>query len=151
MEPSPVGDGHGAVCDCARHTPKRAHAAKPGVWSSFLPLLACAVCPACLATYTKLLSLVGVSVGLDEAAHQLLMAVALIVSVGVSAWRSWRTGRAWPLLVATCGSTLVAAGHLLGDIHAVEWAGVLVLLIGGLSEHFRLRRQAAVAPLLHGS
>lgn len=121
------------------------------MWSAVLPLLACAVCPACLATYTKLFSLVGVSLGLDEAAHQLLLAVALVISVGVSAWRSWRTGRAWPLLVAACGSALVAAGHLLGDLHALEWAGVLVLLAGGLSEHVRLRRRAAVAPLLHGN
>jgi hypothetical protein len=151
MESSPLGHGHGSACDCGRHPPKRAHEAKPGVWSALLPLLACAVCPACLATYTKLLSLVGVSLGLDEAAHQLLMAVALVISVAVSAWRSWRTGRAWPLLVATCGSALVAAGHLLGDLHALEWAGVLVLLAGALSEHVRLRRQAAVAPLLHGN
>jgi len=106
-------------------------------------MLACAVCPACLATYTKLLSLAGVSIGFDEALHQLLMAVALTVSVGVSAWRSWRTGRAWPVLLAVGGSALVAGGHLLGDLHAVEWAGVLVLLAGGVSEHFRLRRRVA--------
>lgn len=110
-----------------------------------LPILACAVCPACIATYTKVLSLVGVSLGFDTAVHQLLMAAALVVSVGVSAWRSWRTGRVWPLLVALCGATLVAGGHLLSDLHAVEWAGVLVLLGGGLVEHVRLRRRAALS------
>jgi hypothetical protein len=115
-----------------------------------LPVLACAVCPACLATYTKVLSLVGVSFGFDEALHDVLMAGALTVSVGVSAWRSWRTGRAWPLLLALGGSALVAGGHLLGELHVLEWAGVLVLLIGGLSEHFRLRRRV-VTPVLQGS
>jgi hypothetical protein len=127
--------------------PSEAPEANAGLWSALLPVLACAVCPACLATYTKLLSLVGVSFGFDESLHDLLMAVALALSVGVSAWRSWRTGRAWPLLLAVGGSALVAVGHLLGDLHVLEWAGVLVLLAGGLSEHFRSRGRAA-APAL---
>src|SRR5688572_12269023 len=99
MESSQVGHGHGAACDCGGHRSKGTREARLEAWSALLPILACAVCPACLATYTKLLSLVGVSLGLDEAVHQLLMAVALFISVGVSAWRSWRTARAWPLLV----------------------------------------------------
>ncbi len=147
IEPSQA-HGHGAACDCGRHTPREA--ASSGAWSVLLPILACAVCPACLATYAKLLSLVGVSLGFDEALHQLLMGVALVISVGVSAWRSWRTGRAWPVLIAACGAALVAGGHLLGDLHAVEWAGVFVLLAGGLSEHFRPRRGAA-SQLVHES
>jgi hypothetical protein len=138
-----MNHGHGASCDCGAHAPTQAPIARPGIWSVLLPVLACAVCPACLATYTKLLSLAGVSLGFDEALHQWLLAVALVVSVAVSAWRSWRTGRAWPVLVAMCGSALVAGGHLLGDLHALEWGGVLVLLAGGLSEHFRLRRLVA--------
>ena len=150
MESGDVHHGHGAACDCSRHAPKRTLEAKPGLWAALLPFIACAVCPACIATYTKLFSLVGVSVGLDAAMHQLLMAVALVASVGVSTWRSWRTGRAWPLLVAIIGSVLVAAGHLLGDLHVVEWVGVVVLLAGGLSEHFRLRRRAVVSPLIGG-
>lgn len=34
-------------------------------------------------------------------------------------------------------------GPFAGDLHVVEWAGVLVLLIGGLTEQFRLHRQQA--------
>lgn len=145
-----AGHGHSAACECCTHV--RAETPKSGasIWAALLPVLACAVCPACLATYTKLLSLAGVSLGFDEALHDLLMAVALTVSVGVSAWRSWRTGRAWPLLVAVGGSALVAGGHLLGEFQVLEWAGVLVLLTGGLSEHFRLRRRADT-PILQGS
>lgn len=139
---------HGAACDCG-HATKEAPGA--GAWSALLPILACALCPACLATYAKLLSLVGVSLGVDETLHQLLMVVALGVSVGVSGWRSWRTGRAWPVLIAAGGSALVAGGHLLGDLHALEWAGVLVLLAGGFSEHRRLRRRVSAPPLLQGS
>jgi hypothetical protein len=145
-----IGHGHDGACDCCRHAPAGTPEARLGIWSTLLPVLACAVCPACLATYTKLLSLVGVSFGFDESLHDLLMAVALTLSVGVSAWRSWRTGRAWPLLLAIGGSAFVAGGHLLGELHVLEWAGVLVLLIGGLSEHFRLRGRAA-RPLLQRS
>jgi hypothetical protein len=136
-----IGHGDSAACDCCRHVPAEAPEASAGIWSALLPVLACAVCPACLATYTKLLSLVGVSFGFDEALHDLLMAVALALSLGVSTWRSSSTGRAWPLLLAVGGSALVAGGHLLGELHVLEWAGVLVLLTGGLSEQFRLRRR----------
>lgn len=87
-----------------------------------LTALACAVCPVCVATYAKLLSLTGISVGLDPGAHEILMFGALSISVRVSAWRSWRTARAWPFVVAVSGSALVATGHLLGGLHAVEWA-----------------------------
>lgn len=61
----------------------------------------------------------------------------------MSAWRSWRTRRVWPIAIAVTGSALVATGQFAGDLHFVEWAGVLLLLVGGLTEHFRLRRQQA--------
>lgn len=130
----------GPTCDCCE---PEAQDVRPGFWSALLPVVACAVCPACLATYTKLLSLVGVSVGFGEGLHHLLLVVALVLSMSVSGWRSWRTGRAWPLLIAAAGSALVSGGHLFGEHQAIEWAGVLVLLAGGSSEHFRLRRRAA--------
>jgi hypothetical protein len=140
--------GDGSACDCCRQVPPEAPEASAGIWSALLPVLACALCPACLTTYTKLLSLVGSSLHFDEALHHVLLAVALALSVGVSAWRSWRSGRAWPLLLAVGGSALVAGGHLLHELHVLEWAGVLVLLVGGLGEHLRSRGRAA-APVLH--
>ncbi len=77
----------------------------------------------------------------------MLLVVAISASIGVSAWRSWRTRRAWPIAIALTGSALVAAGHFAGDLRVVEWAGVLLLLVGGLTEHFRLRRrQASLVP-----
>lgn len=91
--------------------------------------------------------MLGVGFGLTEFHHLVLLSVAITASIGVSGWRSWRTGRAWPIAVALTGSALVAAGHLAGDLHVVEWAGVLILLTGGVSEHFRLRqRQARLDP-----
>lgn len=111
-----------------------------------LPVLACAVCPACLTTYAKLFSVLGVGVGLSEWHHQVLLAVAIGASLGLSAWRTWRTRRAWPISVAIVGVGLVLVGHLGDDLHTLEWVGVLVLLVGGLTEHFRLRAWAKLAP-----
>ena len=136
-------------CDCAGHrTPIRFEgedasaqpASPPTLWSSLLPVLACAVCPACVTTYAKVLSLVGLGFGLTETQHLILLVLALSASLSISAWRSWRSRRWWPITMAVLGSTLVAIGHIQGDLHALEWMGVVVLLLGGLGEHFRLRR-----------
>jgi hypothetical protein len=136
------------ACDCAAHRAPKAAAQDAGLWSVILPILACAVCPACLTTYAKLFSVLGVGFGLSETHHLVLLVVAISASIGVSAWRSWRTWRIWPIAVALTGSALVATGHLAEDLHMLEWAGILTLLTGGLTEHFRLRRrQMAVEPV----
>jgi len=93
--------------------------------------------------YAKLLSVVGVGFGLSEAHHHVLLAVAVAASVSISAWRSWRTKRAWPVATAALGAGLILLAHLAGDLHAAEWAGVLVLLAGGLVEQFQVRRLAS--------
>ena len=141
-------DEHHA-CDCAahRHGSKAANKASAGTWETLLPILACAVCPACMATYAKLFSLLGVSVGLSELHHTVVLTVAIAVSTLVSAWRSLRTRRVWPVAFAMLGSSLVIAGHVRGELHALEWAGVLTLLASGLVEHFRLRKLAAPRPI----
>jgi hypothetical protein len=134
-------------CDCPAH---RHHAPKSklGGWSVILPLLACAICPACLATYAKLLSILGVSVGMTESQHLLVLATAVLVSIVVSALRSWRSKRWWPLAFALSGASLIVIGHAVHSLHALEWAGVLVLLLGGLREHFKLSAHAAAFPQL---
>lgn len=106
-----------------------------------LPVLACAVCPACVTAYAKVLSLVGLGFGLSETQHVILLVLALTCSLAVSAWRSWRSRRWWPIATAIVGAALVTVGHV-SDSHMLEWLGVLVLLVGGLVEHFRLRRAA---------
>ena len=91
-----------------------------------------------MTTYAKVLSALGVGVSLGEAQHTALLTAAVASSLAVSAWRAWRTRRPWPLAVAGLGAGLVLAGHWL-DVHAVEWAGVLVLLVGGVTESVKLR------------
>lgn len=143
------GHHHAHACDCAGHRALERLAPpseKPSLWSSLLPVLACAVCPACLATYAKLFSVAGVGLGLDEAAHATLLFTAVIASVGLSAWRSWRTKRAWPVSVALVGCSLLLAGHLAGGaFHGLEWAGVITMLVGGLAEHIRLVHRPATS------
>jgi hypothetical protein len=48
-------------------------------------------------------------------------------------------------LIASLGAALIVTGHMAGDLHAIEWTGVLVLLVGGWSEHFRLARSQRAA------
>jgi hypothetical protein len=95
-----------------------------------------------LTNYAKLLSIAGIGFGLSHAHHFILLVVALSVSLVVSGLRSWRTKRVWPIAVAVTGAGLLLAGHLLGDVSWLEWAGVATLLIGGLTEQFRVRKQA---------
>ena len=129
-------------CDCPahRHAPTKS---KLGGWSLLLPLLACAICPACLATYAKLLSVLGVGVGMTESQHLLVLSTAVLVSIVVSALRSWRSKRWWPIAFALAGAVLIVIGHAARSLHELEWAGVLMLLVGGLREHFKLRAHAA--------
>lgn len=140
----PNAHHHGSACDCAgHHRPPRS----PRLWGALVPALACAVCPTCVATYAKVFSLAGVGLELSERQHALLLAVALASSIGASAFRAWRAKRVWPLAVALAGAALLVAGHHLGEAAWLEWAGVLMLLAGGLVEHFRLRRaQSAPHP-----
>ena len=130
---------HGKSCSCPAHqSPSRAEGGS--LWATLLPLLACAVCPACLTTYAKVFAMLGIGFGLTTAAHEALLFAAVCSSVAVSAWRAWKTRRFWPLMIALLGSSLLLLGHFLGDLHGVEWAGLLILLLGGVTEQLRLRR-----------
>lgn len=128
-----VAHRHGVDCDCSHHPQDESEPRAAGWVASALPVLACAVCPACLSAYAKLFSALGVGLVLSETQHAVIMTVAVCSSVAVSAWRSVRSRRAWPLVVSLSGASLVVGGHL-AELGAAEWAGVLVLLVGGLVE-----------------
>src|SRR5262245_45966985 len=153
MQLRSVHDGthaeQGATCGCAHHPLVALQPAATGSrtrWgAALLPALACAFCPACLTTYAKLLSVFGVSIGVDAALHRQLLVVALATSIAISAGRAWKRRRVWPLAVAVLGSALVGVGHWLGEWHAAEWSGMLVLLVGAWAEHYRHRRVVAPA------
>lgn len=132
-------------CDCAAHRRSDRAAAPSSLLSSLVPVLACAVCPACLTTYAKVFSSAGAGLGLSDAHHELILGVAVVASVGLSAWRTRRTGRRWPLVTALAGAGAIVLGHAVEGLHALEWVGVSILLVGGLTEHFRLRAVRARA------
>jgi hypothetical protein len=135
-----------SCCDCGHQGPDDpASRERPNLWSMFGTALVCAVCPVCLATSANLLSLLGISVSISEEQHELLLFAALSTSVATSAWRSWRRRSLWPIGIAAIGSSLVVAGHSFGDLHAMEWAGVALLLAGSLCEGILLRRHRPAA------
>jgi hypothetical protein len=142
--------GHGS-CSCGhdhhdhpvRGGHPRSHVAS-GLWATVVPVLACAVCPACVSTYAKVFATIGVAAALSERQHLALLVFAVITSVAVSAYRSWRSRRAWPVLVAVAGCTFLSAGHLL-EANALEWLGMAILIIGGMLERRATRRVTRAA------
>ncbi|NVI96601.1 MerC domain-containing protein [Myxococcus sp. AM009] len=135
-----------AACDCAHHRgqaatdPTEPVKVPGGRWSMLVPLLACALCPTCLAAYAQVLSFLGVGLSLTESAHQVMLVVAVTVSLAVSGWRSRRLRRVGPLLVTAAGCSLLVLGHALEEDPVLTWSGVVVLLAGGLWER-RVWRQ----------
>jgi hypothetical protein len=82
--------------------------------AALAPLLACALCPACLSLYAKLAGVVGAGLAISEAAHAALLATAMLVSVLVSAYRYRLTRRGWPVSLSLVGITLMTLAHILG-------------------------------------
>lgn len=150
---------HDAQCDCPAHRKRAieldeedgAKDAPPSLFASILPALACAVCPACIASYSSALSAVGISATLGEAYHHYFLAIALLVTLGLQAHRAYRTQRSTPLVVAILGSTLLVSGHALDESRlaawspVLVWSGVLVLLGSSILEVMRVRRAAVRA------
>ena len=95
--------------------------------ASLGPVLSCAVCPACIALWKPLLSVVGVSLALGEGEHLALLIGSLAIALGVAAYDVWRW-RLWsPFWPTLFGAGLMVASHALGDWPALEWAGVAVM------------------------
>ena len=132
---------HDGACDCGHDHAHPVERRSSAAWGALAPVLACSVCPACIATYAKVLATVGVGAALSEREHTVLLAAAVAISIGSSAHRTWRSGRAWPLLVALAGCGWLVLGHLLSRA-GLEWLGMGTLLIGGVLEHQAARRRA---------
>ncbi|CAM3967828.1 MerC domain-containing protein [Corallococcus exiguus] len=122
----------GASCDCLHH---RAEASRPGGrWASWVPLLACAVCPGHLSAYAQVLSFVGIGASLSESTHQLVLGVAIALSLAVNAWRAWRLRSLTPLAISGTGGGLLVLSHALDENALLLWSGAAVLLGGILWE-----------------
>ncbi|TKC99024.1 MerC family mercury resistance protein [Polyangium fumosum] len=117
--------------------------------SVVLPVLACAVCPTCLGAWAQALSALGVGFVVTEAQHHALLVVAVAVTLMVSVRRYARTHRKGPLALSLAGSVGLVASHLLGEIEALAWASIGVLVAASIWQHraspshARLAKQAA--------
>jgi hypothetical protein len=134
---------HGDDCGCGHDHAHRMEPRFSGAWAALAPVLACAVCPACVSTYAKAFAIVGVGAALSARQHLVLLAVAVSASIAVSAYRTWRSQRAWPLVVALAGCGVLVTGHLLDHGAWLEWSGMATLVVGGLLEQRAARRRAS--------
>ena len=128
--------GHGTACGCGKtHGQKRTAAHGALRWfSAIAPVIACAFCPVCLATYAKLFSLAGLGFAMTEAQHSVLLTSALCVSIAASVWRGRRSGRWSPLAGALAGGSILLVGHLAGERAWLEWSGIGVMLASAWHE-----------------
>lgn len=143
----PPAQQHGTACGCGEPHDQERPASRPLRWFSTLtPVVACAFCPACLATYAKLFSLVGLGFAMTEAQHSVLLTCAVFVSVVASAWRWRRAGRWSPLAGTVLSGSMVLMGHFAGERSWLEWSGIGAMLASAWYEQRitrRLSRQAA--------
>lgn len=136
----PLPHSHGPACTCGETHDHRtvAHRAARAL-SVVAPVVACAFCPACLASYTKLLSLVGVGLALTEEQHTVLLTSALGVSIAASVWRARRAGRWSPFAGAFTGALLALVGHFC-DRAWLEWSGTGIMIASAWYEGRIARR-----------
>ncbi|MDI3289445.1 MerC family mercury resistance protein [Polyangium sp. 15x6] len=141
-------DSHEACCAHHRHHSRPAGKATPGrssLLSVVLPVLACAVCPTCLGAWAQALSALGVGFVVTEAQHHVLLVVAVAVTLVVSVRRYVRSRRKGPLALSLAGSIGLVASHLLGEIEALAWASIVVLVAASIWQHRALPSPARPA------
>lgn len=135
---------HGDGCGCPAH---RGTNEAPGVrgWlADMLPALACALCPACLSTYAKALSVAGLAAWLSEREHLAFLALAVLLSIGFGLRRARTLGDYRPFGFTLAGCLALVVGHFAGEVAALTWAGLGLLFVGGFyGQHLTVRAKQA--------
>ena len=127
-------------CDCNDHAQNRFLR-----WlGAALPIGTCAICPACLTMYAKILAVVGVGFALAEWQHALLLAIAVSVALGLGIVNARRIRRYGKLALIASGAAILVGAHLWETAHWVEWLGCAVLLAGTIGGGSR--RKSATVP-----
>lgn len=116
---------HGVGCDCAGHRPRDGLFAN---LAALAPIGACAVCPACLATYAKVLALLGVGFALAEWQHTVVLAATMCLACGFALVRARRTRSYEQLSLTLLAAAMMIAGHLI-EVAIMEWLGCALLLV----------------------
>jgi hypothetical protein len=140
--------GEGCGCDIRSLRVKPSAMSQQGTFRGFvgqvLPALACAVCPACLATYAKALSVAGVSAWLSESQHLGFLTVAVAFSLVFGVRRARKLGRWEPFGFTVLGCALLVLAHLYDDAPWPTWAGLVALFVGGVyGQRLTIRAQTA--------
>lgn len=106
--------------------------------SFLLPVLKCAVCPACLGVFGSLFA--GARIGLlgDEHVHGAVIAFALVADFAILYAALRHHQNRWPLGLCIGGGILAVTGHLTSE--AIELAGFGVLMLAAVLNVVALRR-----------
>ena len=126
----------------------------PSVWlrvgAIVLPVLKCALCPACLSIFGSVLA--GTRIGLldNERVHAPIILVALIADFGILGASMRHHSRRGPIALCALGAMLAVFGHFAMEL--VEYAGFGILLGAGIWNTVLLRRhhQAGSTCCAHG-
>ena len=124
-------------CDCPHHRQVRIQRNAPAHtsgWTTFLPVVLCAFCPACLSVWAPLLGIVGCGLRLSEEVHGALLGASIALSLLVGIARARRRHLWWPVAVTSLGGVLLISGHLLDDSLPLAVLGCASLLLSAALE-----------------
>jgi len=114
----------------------------PSAWlrigAIVLPILKCAVCPACLGIFGSILA--GARIGFleDERIHGAIILFALIADFGILGASIRHHGRRGPIGLCIAGAMLALLGHFAWE--PIEYAGFAFLFAAGIWNLVLLRR-----------
>ena len=108
------------------------------VWSFILPILKCAVCPACLSIFGSLFA--GARMGFlgDTRMHMGIIGAALVADIAILYAAMQHHQSRLPLVACSVGGTLALAGHFTHE--AVEFVGFAILMFAAAYNYVLIRR-----------
>lgn len=107
-------------------------------WSFALPVLKCAVCPACLSIFGGLFA--GARLGFlgDERFHGSIIAIALVADFFILRAAMRHHKNRWPLGLCLGGGVVAIVGHFTAE--TVEFIGFGLLMLAAIHNVVLLRR-----------
>lgn len=108
------------------------------LWSFILPVLKCAICPACLGMFGGVFAGARVALLGDERFHGGIIAVALALDLFILRAAMQHHQNRWPLFTCIAGGALVGAGHFIAE--PLEYAGLALLFFAAVQNVILLGR-----------
>ena len=107
-------------------------------WSFVLPVLKCAVCPACLSLFGGFFA--GARMGFIglEPFHGWIIAVALVADFFILHAAMKHHENRWPLVLCISGGALAVLGHFATEM--VEYLGFALLMVAAFYNVYLLRQ-----------